>query len=66
VVANGVVCLAAEDGTLCARKATTGQQLATTTIGAPPSRPPRSRTGTVYVGAIDQRLPAHAPRRPGR
>ena len=44
VVANGVVYKAAGDGTLCALKATTGQKPVSTTIGAPPSRPPRSRT----------------------
>jgi len=61
VVASGVVYIAAEDGTLCALKAATGQKLASIAIGAPPSRPPPVADGTVYAGAFDQCLPAHAP-----
>jgi len=44
VAADGAACMAAEDGTRCARKAAIGPKQAKIAIGAPPSRPPPPRT----------------------
>ena len=63
-VADGVVCMAAEDGTLRALKAATGPKRASTTTGAPPSRPPRPRTGPPAPAPLTSACPRTRPRGP--
>jgi hypothetical protein len=66
VAANSVACMAAEDGTLCALKAATGPKQAKIAIDAPPSRPPRSRTGPSAPAPLTSACPRTRPHRAGR